>query len=236
MIESFLEYVNAFDLNNNTINRKKEHSLRVAALMKHYASLLGFNTDDISISYEIGLLHDIGRFRQVEQTNSLNDLEFDHADYGCKLLFKDGLINKFFIKESHYDILEFAIKNHNKHEIEKTSDTTKLKFAKLIRDIDKIDIFYLLSKKEIPKISDTSNITENVLDAIRRHQLVNTKDIITQNDNVACALAFVFEINYEVCKKELIDNFYAYYDTLENKDKFVEVINIINDYLKGDIK
>ena len=104
MKNEFLEYVSNFDMNNYHIKYKYNHSIRV-----------NFNREDTKIIKTIGLLHDIGRFEQIKLTNGFNDNEFDHAAYGAMILFKEGLIEKFDVDPKDYEIIEFAILNHNRY-------------------------------------------------------------------------------------------------------------------------
>lgn len=236
MKEEFIKYTELFDQTVNEVVRKREHSLRVADLMEYYAKELGYNSDDVKLAYELGLLHDIGRFRQIELINSFNDREFDHAIYGASLLFDEGLIARFNIPKDHYEILRFGIENHNKLIIDECNDERTLKFAKLIRDADKIDILYLLSKGDIPKESDDSSISPAVMETIRNHSLVSRNDEITNNDNVACALAFIFEINNDICAKKMKENWDAYYNRIERNGIFKEIHSIINNYYDERMK
>ena len=50
------------------------------------------------------------------------------------------MVNEIIQKEHTFLDIEFAIKNHNKRQIPDHEDERVLKFAKLIRDIDKLDI------------------------------------------------------------------------------------------------
>ena len=143
MNQEFEKYIKNYDLNNKEIHKKYLHSYRVMNLSKKYATLLGWKSHDIKLATIIGLLHDIGRFEQLKIYHTYNDTKsIDHASYGVKILFKDNLIKKFWKDENDYEIIKFAIENHNKYEIEKTNNQRALMHAKLIRDTDKLDIIY----------------------------------------------------------------------------------------------
>ena len=55
-------------------------------------------------------------------------------------MFEDGLIKNFWNNTDDYEVIRFAIENHNKFAIEKTDNKRALMHAKLIRDTDKLDI------------------------------------------------------------------------------------------------
>ena len=120
MLEEFDRYISNYDLSIDCLKRKYNHSIRVMNLSVIYARLLGFNIDDIVLAGVIVLLHDIGRFEQYAKYKSFNDYEnIDHADYGVKVLFDEGLIKKFTNRVKDYDLIRYAISNHNKLKIEK---------------------------------------------------------------------------------------------------------------------
>lgn len=132
MVEEFEKCVNNYDLTKEKIILKKNHSIRVMNLCIKYAKKLGFNDEDVSLVKVIGLLHDIGRFEQLKEFNSFDDSNIDHADLGVKILFEEGLIKNFWSNKEDYEIIKFAIKNHelsNYKDIKNINDSIALKFA-----------------------------------------------------------------------------------------------------------
>lgn len=141
--EEFLKYTNKFDINEEAIKRKIEHSLRVMEISKKLAKQIGLSEEDVNLATLIGLLHDIARFEQYTLFKTYNDLNsIDHGDFGVAILKEKNYIRKY-IKEDQYDDIIFkAVKNHNKYKIEKELTEKELLFIKIIRDADKLDIYY----------------------------------------------------------------------------------------------
>lgn len=165
----FKKYTDNYDISDDKIKLKVDHTYRVAALSERIASSLGLGDDDTNLAWLIGMLHDIGRFEQLKNYGTFSDAEsIDHAHYGVELLFEDGLIEKFAsendtkdlkgtkdLKEtavkseneeketkeiSELDILRTAIWNHSAYRVEEgLTDRVKM-FCNIIRDADKIDI------------------------------------------------------------------------------------------------
>ena len=122
-IKEFDKFVSNYDIGNERIKLKYNHSYRVMKLSEKYSKKIGFSKEDIELAKIIGLLHDIGRFEQVKLYNTFNDKEsVDHALLGVKLLFEDGLISKFWDKEEDYEIIKYSILNHNKYLLEEIDD------------------------------------------------------------------------------------------------------------------
>ena len=66
-IIEFLKYTEKYDLEDENIQRKKEHSLRVMNISETIARKLNLSEKEIQLSTLIGLLHDIARFEQYKQ-------------------------------------------------------------------------------------------------------------------------------------------------------------------------
>ena len=235
MFEEFDKYVKNYDLTNRDIKLKYNHSIRVMNLSKKYAKLIGFNESDVELATLIGLLHDIGRFEQLKVYHSYDDSKtIDHADYGVKILFDDGLITMFTNNKEDYPIIRDAIKYHNKLEVPKLDDRTT-KFAKLIRDIDKMDIVYLMGKLNEEDIHSTNDaLSPKVLEAVKEHRCINLRDLNNDNDHIAIVYGFPFDINYDECVKEFKTNLGYYYDIV-NDDKFKELYEIDLKYMNERI-
>ncbi len=224
MQENFDKYVHNFDMKDEIIKAKYNHSYRVMKLSEKYARKLNFSKEDIEIAKIIGLLHDYGRFIQIKQYHTMKDSIIDHADLGIKLLFENKEIEKFNIPQKYYDIIKFAIKNHNKFYIDKTEDKRKLMHAKLIRDADKMDILFLFGYCNDLKLKETDEpITKEVLECVKKHQLVDIHLCKNPNDHIITKFSFVFDINYDEFLKEFKENLTKFYDRLQYKHIYEQV-------------
>lgn len=231
MIEEFNKFINDYDISNDKIKLKYKHSYRVMELSKKYATMLGFNEHEIEVATVIGLLHDIGRFEQLKLYDSYKDFEnIDHADYGVKILFEDELIRNFWKNEGDYDVIKFAIKNHNKYELEFDADERKMMHAKLIRDIDKLDILYLEgSLNEIDIKHSDDDLSDKIIESLKNKRQIKKIDIKNINDELSIYFAYAFDINNDICLNELKNNIDAYYKRINNDKIFKKVYeNIIN--------
>lgn len=143
VLKEFKKYVEQFDSDNEMIAMKISHSYHVAELAKILGKRLELTEEEINLVKTIGLLHDIGRFVQYEKTKSYNaaTTKIDHGKVATDYLFKEEHIQDFAIPEKYYSIVETAIYNHNKLEIETELTEEELFYVHLTRDADKIDIF-----------------------------------------------------------------------------------------------
>ena len=237
MIDEFMKYVSNFDVSLDAIKRKISHSVRVMRLSRKYAMELKFDNDDVELASLIGLLHDIGRFYQYQTYHSFNDFKtIDHADCGVKILFEDGLISKFTDKKEDYELIKFAIKNHNKLKIEDTNDPRFNKFARLIRDVDKLDIVYLQGYLGEYEFSfSTEDISEKVVDDLLNNRPVDIRNEVNINDRIAITFGLVYDINYDVVLSELKRNYYYFYKKINN-NIFKNIYDNVNKYINRRIK
>ena len=224
--EEFNKYVQNFDVADDKIKLKKEHIERVAILSKMIAQDLNLNDEQILLAEVIGYFHDIGRFKQVEEYDTFNDkVSINHAEYSIKVLFEDKLIEKFDIEEKYFDIIKKAVLNHNKDNIEEGLTDKEMLFAKIIRDADKLDIYYVICNYELESVfwSDKFDVEK-----------INDNQILT-------FYAFVFDFNFDISKRYLkgkgyLDYFAKRLETGFSSDavkiRLKEVLQIANEYLQ----
>lgn len=222
--KTFAEYVKNYDINDEKIKIKISHIERVSQIAKNLAMSLNLNEEDIELAELIGLLHDIGRFEQVRQYHTFIDKDsVNHGKYGVKVLFEDGLIRKFLKTNEFDEIIKKAILNHNRAKIEEGLTERENLHAKIIRDADKTDIFYVLTigdKKAIWESNDLSNdvITDKVYYEFFNDHLINYNDKKTSIDLLVAHFAYIFDFNYK--QSLYIIKQKGYVTTLYNRFKF----------------
>lgn len=243
--EEFIKYTENYDLTNDKIKGKQIHSLRVMEISKQIAERLGLSQEEIELATLIGLLHDIARFEQYTKYKTFRDLEsIDHGDLGAEILQKD--IRKYIEPNQYDDIIIKAVKNHNKYKIEDELTEKDKLFAKIVRDADKIDIFYesvvmFWKGKE-------EQVEESIISKVTTEQFWNLVQIKkTKNDtaidNVIRVIAFIFDMNFkpsfQILKEEdyinKILNRYNFKDEY-TKQKVEEIRRVANDYVERRAK
>lgn len=246
--EEFLKYTKRFDLKNENIKRKQIHSLRVMQISEQIANSLGLNCEQIKVATLIGLLHDIARFEQYTQFNTFKDLQsFDHGDYALKILDED--IRKYVISDKYDDLIKIAIKNHNKYKIDDNLNEEELLYSKIIRDADKIDIFYEAVEmfwSDLEEQINNSKISKDIETQFRNKTQIkrrkNSSNIHTV-DNVISVIAFIYDINFEESFKILVKNDYINkildrfdFKDEETKYKINEIRKVSNIYINEKVR
>ena len=163
----FNDYLKPFDVNNPKIALKITHTYKVVSSADYISKSIGLNEEDHNLALLIALLHDIGRFKQIELFDDYSDNKIDHADLGVKILFEDGLIRKFIKDESFDSIIKNAIANHNRYKIEEKGLTKRdILHAKIIRDADKLDNFRVKEKESFVALFG-NGVTQEVMNNLK---------------------------------------------------------------------
>lgn len=123
---------------------KRVHSYRVADNCLYIAKELGWPEDEMLTCEAVGLLHDIGRFSQLAEFGTFHDPDsVDHGARGYEVLKSadildgcDGADCRVILDCVHY---------HNCRKIPSGLDGDSLRFLKLIRDADKLDIIRVVN-------------------------------------------------------------------------------------------
>ena len=247
--KEFDKYVNNYDVNNPKIKIKIEHTYRTAEVAKNIAQSLNLDKENVKLAELIGILHDLARFEQIRIYDSFYDEKtFDHANYGVKILFEDGLIKNFLEDRQYDDIIYKAVKNHNKYKIEEGLNDKELLHTKIIRDADKTDIFYV----ELKDLEDESNvlfnlkelgnkhINEDAYKIFAKHELIQKKYMLNDKDEILGLISFIYDYNYKIGLEIVRKNHYIerIVDTINiNNDKQMEKVkNIAIEYLNSEIE
>ncbi len=247
--QEFDLYSRQYDLTLETLKRKYHHTYRVMKISGDIAKNMNLSKEDIELAKLIGLLHDIARFEQYTRFKTLSDsISIDHGDLGVEILTTNNFIRKFIEENKYDDIILKAIKNHNKYKIEDGLNERELLFSKIIKDADKLDIFFetlncFYKEESIIQEVEEGKIDNEIMKQIKQNVLVKRKPNATAIDRLLVNLAFVFDYyikySYEEMKKEnyinkIIDKFE--FKNKETKDKMEEAREILNQYIEEKIK
>ncbi len=235
----FNSYYNSFSdltvLQKKNFEIKKNHSIRVANISLLISEQLKLSTEETKTAFLIGLLHDIGRFKQLIEYNTFNDnISVDHAKLGIETLIE---VNPFEILRFHNEeVLIKAISNHNKFKIEQGLNDEELFHTKLIRDADKLDILKVLTDYYSNKngkanhtltweLEKGTSVSKEVAKETLEGKLVTRNKIKSEIDVKIMQLSWIYDINFIQSFELLMKNRYLeiIYDTLPKNDLIIEI-------------
>lgn len=203
--QSFAEYVRNYDAEDPKIALKIAHTYRVADISEDIARSLSLKNEDIYIAWLIGMLHDIGRFEQIRRYGSFIDSETtDHAQLGADILFGEGrLIEAFSEDREMDDLLETAIREHNRFMVTEGLDSRTRMFCDILRDADKVDILRVNYETPMEEIYNTtreellaSPVSPKVMVQARERITVSRDVTETYADHLIAHIALVFGLVY----------------------------------------
>ena len=247
----FITYCNSFknlsEEQKRNFEIKKAHSLRVANLSMYLADKLDFNIDEKKLAFFIGVFHDIGRFKQVVEFNTFDDSKsVDHAKYSIQVITEEKIFENIGIEGK--DLALEAIFYHNKFKLHENLSEQELKFAKLIRDADKIDILkvltdYYSSRDSTPnhtltwELPQGMSVSTAVAKEVLEGKLVSKKDVASVIDVKIMQMSWVYDFNYRlsfeyVLKKRFLE---IIYETLPKNDLVIEIHRKIKVYSENKI-
>ena len=245
--EEFDKYTANYDPHQPRISLKINHIKRVAKNSKIIAESLNLPEEEILLAEAIGYFHDIGRFEQVRIADTFSDREskINHAEKSVSVLFDDGKIRDFITDNKYDNIIKMAVLNHNKAKIQDGLNDKELLFSKIIRDADKLDIFYTLTIENFPAIFwykgfDDEKISDIVMDEFKKHKLLEYKNVHNNADQIIIFYAYIYDFNFKNSLELVANNNYLdlftqrvleYFHSPIIHNQMDEVKKIYKDYL-----
>lgn len=244
---AFKEYLNSFDNKEDPgFKLKVVHTYHVVDNAIMISEKLGLSKEDINLSALIGILHDIGRFDELKNLKKFDSVGNDHALFASKLLFEENLITNFIDTDKYNNIIQKAIENHNKKQIEYGLSEKELLHAKIIRDADKLDNYRVKKEEKIENIFpgvvnskeelENSLISDSVYESVIKEECVDIKDRKYPLDYWVCVLAFTFDLNSKETLQIVKENNYIniLIDRLKynvSNEKMNEIRKVLNNYI-----
>jgi len=181
---------------------KRVHSHKVAKAMVEIGRAIGLEAEDLVLAEAIGLLHDIGRFTQFARYGTFKDsLSVDHGALGAEILSGNGWLSA--LNRHDRDLIDTAVRYHNKAALPELPDARTDRLARLIRDADKLDIFRVLEETfhqpDWPGIFGLpvgDEISTGVLDASVGCRVVDAEHLENHIDFIFMRIGWFYDINY----------------------------------------
>lgn len=204
LTDAFESYTSNYNLDDPNIYLKYVHTGKVAENCECIAKSLGLSEEEIDLAWEIGMLHDIGRFEQLRRFDTFFDhLSIDHAQFGADLLFLEGLMEQFDDTYENDVLIEKAVRYHSLYRLPENLTEKERLFCQIIRDADKVDIYranyetgldvvYHVTKEELKE----SLITPEVYEVFCEERAIPRDIRKTVADNLVGHVALSFELVY----------------------------------------
>lgn len=214
--DEFEKYLDGYDRENDKVKLKIVHTYGVVECSRKIAEGLDLSEEDKRIAEIIGLLHDIGRFEQLKRYDSFEPGTMDHASFGVKILFEEGMIRRFVEKDTWDNIIRTAIARHSDYCLDEKMNERELLHARIIRDADKLDNCRVkledsmetllgVTAEEVGK----SGISPQIMQQFNNKTSILSETRKTKMDYWMSYLACFFDINFSVTYKIINENQYV---------------------------
>jgi hypothetical protein len=214
----FDDYVAKFYGNDDYVNAnlklKEDHSRRTCDEMLYLAEQLGLDANQKRLAEVIALLHDVGRFEQFVKYQTYNDpRSVDHCRLSLEVLRDEQVLEP--LEDSETELIARAIEYHGREELPEGLEDEVLLFSKLIRDADKLDVFYVVLSnyrqyRENPEqflmeveLPDEPGYSSEVVQDILGGRRINYNRLRTLNDMKLLQLGWVYDVNFTVTLKRI---------------------------------
>lgn len=238
----FLQYVNSLSASDSRIKAhfdlKVWHTFRVVRNIGDIARGEGFGPEVTEMARVIGLLHDIGRFRQFMEFGTFDDkVSINHAEMSVKVFSQEGIADLF--TKDQTVLITRAILQHNIPSVTDTGDPEIFLHARLLRDADKSDIWKLAAETDVmytldPEKQDGSYLIPDSIHAcFLQKQIVRVDMATCLNDYHLLRLAWIFDINFGATFRLLLKKDYAsvILSKLPSSEVRREITFIIREYM-----
>jgi len=192
---------------NANLKLKEDHSRRTSEKMVHLAERLGLDENQQRTAEALGLLHDTGRFDQFSKYRTYSDVRsVNHALVGLDVLGRERVLEE--LEPTERALIETAIEYHVLKELPAELDGQELLFCRMIRDADKLDVYYVVAEysklyRENPKdfaieleLPDEPTYTGEIAEAILQGRQVPYANLRTLNDLRLLHIAWVYDVNF----------------------------------------
>jgi len=214
----FNDYVAGFYGDDKYVNAnlklKEQHSLRVCKEMLYLVKELGLEKEQRLLAETIALFHDVGRFKQFVRYKTYTDHKsIDHSLLGIKVLQETNVLDG--LQRNEKQLIRKAIEYHGQKELPGRLDGDCLLFCQLIRDADKLDVYYVVARycrqyrRNPAKFSlelefpDKPTYTPAVVEDILKGRRTSYSKLRVLNDMRLLQLGWVYDVNFAATLKRI---------------------------------
>ncbi len=213
----FVAYVGGFHDGGAELKRvarmKERHTARVRMMARRLGGALTLTASELALAESMALLHDVGRFPQYARYRTFRDQDSEnHALLGLRVITRHRLLSAFSPADRRH--IARAVAFHNAARIPDLADPQSLRYLKLLRDADKLDILKVVighfGKRRLQdnvvsefEVTPGDGCSPDVLAALREGRVVPFAATRTMNDVRLLYISWVFDLNFSASFREI---------------------------------
>ncbi len=199
-------YVSGDTVVRDALDLKAKHTGRVCAEIRALGDELGLRPEELRLAEAMALLHDVGRFEQFVRYGTFADRHSkDHAELGAAILEDQGVLDH--LPAAERDIILGAVRYHNRAQLPADASAVCLRFTRLLRDADKLDIWRVVTvyyadsgtqrnaaiELDLP---DTAGYTPAIGEDLLGGRVADVAYLQNCNDFKLAQAGWVYDVNY----------------------------------------
>lgn len=191
--------------NINALELKRKHTIRVWKAAKFIVQKEDVSLEQKELAEVIAILHDVGRFEQFKAIGRYIDAKnFNHAEVGADML-QEGLIEYFVPETRKFDaIIIKAVRLHNVLNLPDDLEGMEAFQCELIRDADRLDIFYSCTREEqfdivFARKRDTTikSLNPEIISMLMKRKPVDVRLVRNSIDLLALRIALLNQFKFK---------------------------------------
>lgn len=204
---AFEAYVARYDVSDERIALKVEHTYEVAALCDSIARDEGLGARDVDLAWLCGLLHDIGRFEQLRRWNTFSDAaSCSHAMLGLDVLQAE--MPRFTQDDGWAAIITKAVAYHSDYRLPPGLTDRERLFCAITRDADKVDILRVFGESSCTAVLGIQpgefadgQISDAAYSGFRKHRCLSRDERLDSLDGLLGTVCLVFELEHATARR-----------------------------------
>ena len=236
------------------VDLKIEHTYRVRDRCREIAesiihgysdstrSVYGFSDRDVEIASVIGLLHDLGRFRQALMFGTMDDrITGNHGEMSADIFTHD--VPKTGLNKKEIQIITDALRYHNVYKLPavltKKGAALNLLFTQIVRDGDKLDIFKFYASKEnntegrafrFIMSEGEGDYSPDMLAGVLKAKNLKVSGIRNKKDRKLMQVSLVYDMNFDYSFRWMLKKDYLAHITGVANGSADDVMQRVYDY------
>lgn len=197
---------------------KIAHTWRVREIIERLAEELALPPPERHLAAALALCHDVGRFPQYRDYGTFNDaVSTDHAALSVQTMKAEGVLENLTAEDR--GVLLQGVALHNAFTLPAGLDPAVERYARLLRDADKLDIWSVLidycdSAPETRAtavawgLPETGACSAEALSEILAGRTIERSFIKCVDDFKLLQLSWVYDLNFPVSREILAERGY----------------------------
>ena len=185
---------------------KSAHTHQVRAIMARLVASLSLGPEERALAAAIAICHDVGRFHQYRHYGTFNDAtSTNHAALAVQTLKTEGILE--LLEDGEQGVLLQVVSLHNVFKLPADLDPAVRRFALLIRDADKLDIWRVLieccssgpeerASAVFLELPDTGLCSPQALEEVVAGRMPNRELLTTVDDLKLLQLSWAYDLKF----------------------------------------